>query len=318
MLLIYFGILLLGFVLLIKGADVFVDGSANIARNFNVSKLLIGLTVVAFGTSAPEMAVSIKALLAGSNDIALGNVIGSNILNIFLIVGACSLVHPLVVKKTTVQKELPILLGITFLFVILMSDKLIKGAVVNDLTRLDGFIILAFFGILIWYLINISKEKDDNALDEEECLSLLKSILYALFGLVTVIIGSHFVVDASIYLAGKIGINEKVIGLTIVAFGTSLPELTTSLTATKKGEFDMAIGNVIGSNIFNIGVVLGFPITFIKEVTNINISGVDILLLLLSATLLCLFALKKKKITKVHGCIFLALLIIYYTYLIYS
>ncbi len=318
MLLIYFGILLLGFVLLIKGADVFVDGSANIARNFNVSKLLIGLTVVAFGTSAPEMAVSIKALLAGSNDIALGNVIGSNILNIFLIIGACSLIHPLVVKKTTVQKELPILLGITFLFVILMSDKLIKGAVVNDLTRLDGFIILAFFGIFIWYLINLSKEKDNNALDEEECLPLLKSILYALFGLVAVIIGSNFVVDASIYLAGKIGINEKVIGLTIVAFGTSLPELITSLTATKKGEFDIAIGNVIGSNIFNIGVVLGFPITFIKEVTNINISGVDILLMLLSATLLCFFALKKKKITKVHGCIFLALLIIYYTYLIYS
>ena len=241
--------LIIGFVILIKGADLFVDGASNIALNFKVSKMLIGLTIVAFGTSAPEFAVSVKGLLSGSFDIVLGNVIGSNILNILLILGVAAMIHPLVVKSNTVKKELPITLLITALFAVLLSDNLFDKSMSNNFTRGDGIVLILFFLVFIYYLINLMRNKVEDTADEK-ILSLPKSFLYTFIGLVAIILGSNFVVDSASYLAKALGVSERIISLTIIALGTSLPELVTSVMATKKGEYDIAIGNVVGSNPF--------------------------------------------------------------------
>ena len=272
-------LLIIGFVILIKGADLFVDGASNIALNFKVSKMLIGLTIVAFGTSAPEFAVSVKGLLSGSFDIVLGNVIGSNILNILLILGVAAMIHPLVVKSNTVKKELPITLLITALFAVLLSDNLFDKSMSNNFTRGDGIALILFFLVFIYYLINLMRNKVEDSTDEK-VLSLPKSFLYTFIGLVMIILGSNFVVDSASCLAKALGVSERIISLTIIALGTSLPELVTSVMATKKGEYDIAIGNVVGSNIFNIGIVIGLPVTILGGISKIAFSYIDLIVMI--------------------------------------
>ncbi len=308
-------VLVIGFIILIKGADLFVDGASGIAGNFKVSKILIGLTIVAFGTSAPEFAVSVKSLLINSGDMVLGNVIGSNILNILLILGLSALVHPLNVKNNTVKKELPITLMITCAFAVLLSDNLFAGNIVNSFPRGDGLVLILFFGVFMYYLISMMRNKIE---DEEDTNlpSLKKSIVLTLLGLIGIVLGSNFVVDSASGLAKIIGISERMISLTIVALGTSLPELVTSVTATKKGEYDIAIGNVVGSNIFNVGVVIGIPIALLGGINNINFSYIDITIMIISALLLFLFSFNDHKISKKEGIIFLITFVIYYSYVI--
>lgn len=308
-------VLVIGFIILIKGADLFVDGASGIAGNFKVSKILIGLTIVAFGTSAPEFAVSVKSLLINSGDMVLGNVIGSNILNILLILGLSALVHPLNVKNNTVKKELPITLMITCAFAVLLSDNLFAGNIVNSFPRGDGLVLILFFGVFMYYLISMMRNKIE---DEEDTNlpSLKKSIVLTLLGLIGIVLGSNFVVDSASELAKIIGISERMISLTIVALGTSLPELVTSVTATKKGEYDIAIGNVVGSNIFNVGVVIGIPIALLGGINNINFSYIDITIMIISALLLFLFSFNDHKISKKEGIIFLITFVIYYSYVI--
>ena len=310
-------ILIVGFIILIKGADIFVDGASGIASNLKVSKMLIGLTIVAFGTSAPEFAVSIKSLLSNSGDIVLGNVIRSNILNILLILGASSLVHPLTVKNTTVKKELPITLLITSLFVVLLSDNLFDKGLNNMFTRSDGVIVILFFLVFIYYLISMSRKK---IADETEIknLSLIKSIIYTIVGIIGIVVGSNFVVDSASHIAQIIGVSERMISLTIIALGTSLPELATSLTATRKGEYDIAIGNVVGSNIFNIGLVIGIPVALFGGIPKIAFSYIDLIVMLVSAILLFMFSFNDYKISKKEGIIFLLLFITYYGYVIFA
>ena len=307
--------LIVGFVVLIKGADLFVDGASGVAGNFKVSKMLIGLTIVAFGTSAPEFAVSVKSLLAGNGDIVLGNVIGSNILNILLILGTSAMFHSLQVKNNTVRKELPITLMITSAFAVLLSDSLFTKNAINSFTRGDGIILVLFFGVFMYYLISMARNK---IVDDEEVTypSMKKSIIFTLIGMVGIVIGSNFVVDGASGLAKIIGISDRMIALTIVALGTSLPELVTSVTATRKGEYDIAIGNVVGSNIFNIGMVIGVPVAILGGIPNINFSYVDIVIMLLAALMLFIFSLKDHKITKREGILFLLTFIVYYTYVI--
>ena len=307
--------LIFGFIILIKGADFFVDGASGIAGNFKVSKMLIGLTIVAFGTSAPELAVSIKSLLVGSGDIVLGNVIGSNILNILLILGVSSLFHSLSVTSNTVRKELPITLMITIAFCVLLSDSLFDKNVINTFTRGDGIILILFFGVFLYYLIGMSRKKiDDDGTDEYP--SLGKSALITVLGLIGIVLGSNFVVDGATELAKIIGISERMISLTIIALGTSLPELVTSVTATRKGEYDIAIGNVVGSNIFNIGLVIGLPVSLIGGIGKISFNYVDMIIMLIAAILLFLFSFKDHKISKFEGIIFLLVFAVYYSYVI--
>lgn len=308
-------LLIIGFVILIKGADLFVDGASNIALNFKVSKMLIGLTIVAFGTSAPEFAVSVKGLLSGSFDIVLGNVIGSNILNILLILGVAAMIHPLVVKSNTVKKELPITLLITALFAVLLSDNLFDKSMSNNFTRGDGIVLILFFLVFIYYLINLMRNKVEDTTDEK-ILSLPKSFLYTFIGLVAIILGSNFVVDSASYLAKALGVSERIISLTIIALGTSLPELVTSVMATKKGEYDIAIGNVVGSNIFNIGIVIGLPVTILGGISKIAFSYIDLIVMIVTALMLYLFSKNDYKISKREGLSFLILFVVYYSYVI--
>ena len=308
-------LLIIGFVILIKGADLFVDGASNIALNFKVSKMLIGLTIVAFGTSAPEFAVSVKGLLSGSFDIVLGNVIGSNILNILLILGVAAMIHPLVVKSNTVKKELPITLLITSLFAVLLSDNLFDKSMSNNFTRGDGIVLILFFLVFIYYLINLMKNKVEDSTDEK-VLSLPKSFLYTFIGLVMIILGSNFVVDSASYLAKAFGVSERIISLTIIALGTSLPELVTSVMATKKGEYDIAIGNAVGSNIFNIGIVIGLPVTILGGISKIAFSYIDLIVMVVTALMLYLFSKNDYKISKREGLSFLILFVVYYSYVI--
>ncbi len=310
-------LLIFGFVILIKGADFFVDGASGIAANFKVSKMLIGLTIVAFGTSAPEFAVSIKSLLAGSGDIVLGNVIGSNILNVLLILGCSALVHSLMVKNNTVKKELPITMLFTTLFAVLLSDNIFDRGIKNAFTRSDGIILILFFSVFIYYLISMARKKTDPE-KEEELLSIPKSLLLTGLGLTGIVLGSNFVVDSAIFLATHLGVSERLISLTIIAFGTSLPELVTSVTATKKGEYDIAIGNVVGSNIFNIGVVIGIPVTLLGGIGMISFSYIDLLVMILAAVLVFMFSFKDYKITRKEGILFLIIFIIYYSYVLVS
>ena len=313
---VYIALLIIGFIILIKGADIFVDGASSVAGNFKVSKMLIGLTIVAFGTSAPEFAVSVKSLLSGSGDMVLGNVIGSNILNILLILGVSSMFHSLKVKDNTVKKELPITLLMTAIFIVLLSDKLFDKGFNNTFTRSDGIVIILFFLVFVYYLIKMARNKIDNNQDEKY-MSMKKAILFTILGIVGIIIGSNLVVENASAIARTIGISESMVALTIVALGTSLPELVTSITATRKGEYDIAIGNVVGSNIFNIGMVIGVPIALFGGIQQISINYIDLITMIASALLLFIFSYNDRKISKYEGSIFLIMFVVYYGYVIY-
>ena len=312
----YIILLVVGFVILIKGADWFVDGASAVAGNFKISKMLIGLTIVAFGTSAPEFAVSIKSLLSGSGDIVLGNVVGSNIFNILLILGISACVHTLTVKNNTVKKELPITLLMSTLLFTLLSDNLFDSNLTNMFTRGDGFVLLLVFLVFIYYLISLMRNKTEAETDEE-LMKLPKAILLTVVGITGIVLGSNYVVDSASYIAEMLGVSQRMIGLTIIAMGTSLPELVTSVIATKKGEYDIAIGNVVGSNIFNMGIVIGLPVLLFGTIPNITYNIVDLMVMLASAALLFVFSYNDYKIKRDEGIIFVIMFVLYYSYVIF-
>lgn len=314
-LLINLALLLIGFVFLIKGADIFVDGASDTARKFRVPKMLIGLTIVSFGTSAPELAVSIQSILSGKGDILLGNVVGSNVLNILLILGVASLVGTLRVNTATVKKEIPVLVLITLAFAALLSDK-IFGLAENIFTRQDGVVLLLFFCIFIYYLIGMARKKDTNEEEnkDEKPVKLVKALLMIVIGLFGIVLGSDFVVKGASEIAATFGVSQRIISLTIVALGTSLPELVTSVIATKKGEYDIAIGNIVGSNIFNIGIVAGLPVAIFGSVGGGAFSYIDIIALIISAVVLFFFARHGGRIGYKKGIIFLLMFVVYYGY----
>lgn len=309
-------LLIVGFVILIKGADVFVDGAASLAQNFKLSKMLIGLTIVAFGTSAPEFAVSVKSIVSNNADMVLGNVIGSNILNILLIIGICALIKPVIVKNNTIKKEIPIVILMSTLLFFLMKDNLFDSSISNIVTRNDGFVILLFFTVFVYYLISIVRNKKDEDADSLAKFNIPKSIIFTILGIVAIIVGSNLVVDSASTIATILGVSQKMIALTIVAFGTSLPELVTSIVSIKKDEQEIMVGNIVGSNIFNIGIVLGLPVALFGGIDAVGFNNIDLIMLLVSAVLLFMLSFKKHKIGKVGGILMLVLFIIYYTFVI--
>ena len=304
-------ILVAGFVILIKGADVFVDSSSSVAQNFKVSKMLIGLTIVAFGTSAPELAVSISAMLKGSGDMVLGNVIGSNIINALLILGTASIIRNIRVQNNTVKKEIPFLVLITILLSSLMADNLFNSKVIPQITRIDGFIIILFFLIFIYYIIGQARNKTDDD-GEKPKYSLGLSFLFVILSLGAIILGSQLVVNSATNIAKEMGVSERIISLTVIALGTSLPELVTSIVAALKRETDLLMGNIIGSNIFNIAIVLGVPVLLFGDIIVSNFSRIDLVAFILSSILLFIFSFKDHKITKKEGILMLVIFVIYY------
>lgn len=305
-------LLILGFILLIKGADVFVDGASSTAQNFKISKMLIGLTIIAFGTSAPEFAISMSALASGSTDMVLGNVIGSNIMNALLILGVAATITTISIKENTVKKELPLTLLISTLLVVLFLDISLGNGSTNQITRADGIVILLFFTIFVYYLVTLTKQKKEKNEEEKPQFTLGKSLILVVIGILGIILGSNLVVDSATKIATFIGISERIVALTIVAFGTSLPELVTTIIAAKKGETDLVVGNIIGSNIFNICVVLGIPVAIYGGITPGSFQMIDLIMLVGSSFLLFIFSETSKKITRKEGIFMLAAFALYY------
>ena len=305
-------LLILGFILLIKGADVFVDGASSTAQNFKISKMLIGLTIIAFGTSAPEFAISMSALASGSTDMVLGNVIGSNIMNALLILGVAATITTISIKEKTVKKELPLTLLISTLLVVLFLDISLGNGSTNQITRADGIVILLFFTIFVYYLVTLTKHKKEKNEEEIPQFTLGKSLILVVIGILGIILGSNLVVDSATKIATFIGVSERIVALTIVAFGTSLPELVTTIIAARKGETDLVVGNIIGSNIFNICVVLGIPVAIFGGITPGSFQMIDLIMLVGSSFLLFVFSETSKKITRKEGIFMLAAFALYY------
>ena len=309
---------MVGFVLLIKGADFLVDGSSSIARRFHVSDLVIGLTVVAFGTSTPELFVNLIASIRGDTDIAIGNVLGSNICNIFLILGVSSIIYPLSVTKGTVWKEIPLSLLAALLLGILANDQVIDKSTSSTLTRIDGLVFLSFFIIFLYYSFSIAKSIEGMEEHVSEIqLGLGKSVLFIISGLIALSVGGKWIVDGAVYMARSLGMSQSLIGLTIVAVGTSLPELATSAVAAHKKNVEIAVGNVVGSNIFNIFFVLGIS-SVIKPLPFQTKNNIDIVMVIFASLLLffSMFTGKKRLLDRWEGIVFVFLYAGYLTFLI--
>ena len=312
-----FLILIIGFFFLIKGADIFVDGAASIAKKFNVPSMIIGLTIVAMGTSAPEAAVSITSSLAGQNDMSVANVVGSNFFNILMVLGVSSLIAKLPVEKNTIKKDAP--------FLIIVSTLLLLFGLDLKISRIEGIILLVLFTYFLIDTIKSAKISNKNTPTDEIAtttieneivneISMPKTLLLCVIGIIGIVIGGDMVVNSATSIATAFGMSANLVGLTIVAVGTSLPEFVTSIVAIKKGETEIAIGNVIGSNLFNILLVLGLATT-IYPITISILALIDISFMVAITILLYLFMKKDCSLVKKHG---LILVIIYITYMIYT
>ena len=307
---------ILGFAMLIKCAGFFVDGASSFAKNFKIPTVVIGLTIVAFGTSAPELAISFSSHLSGNTDMLFGNVLGSNIANILLILGIAVLIAPFKIENDVIMKEVPILLLITAGASVLFLDSLFLFAPYNGFCRADGIVMLLFFSIFIYYLISILGNKGKRSeIQESPKYKLAMSIFLLLAGLGGIILGSHLVVNNLAAFAEAIGVSQKVISVTIISIGTSLPELVTTIVAAKKGENSIAIGNIVGSNIFNIAIVLGLPVVVLGEALTTAFGVIDIAFLLLSVVLLWIFTASGRKLQRLEGAVFVAVYCVYMGYI---
>lgn len=303
-------LLIIGFIILIKGADLFIDGISSMAINLKVAKIIISLTIVAFGTSAPELAISIQGMMNESGSLVLANVIGSTIVNTMLIIGTAALIKPIKVKNETVKQQLPLHLITIIIFAVLF----ILG---NGISRIDGIILfITFIGFLI-YIIKFMKRKNSFFEKKEKPKwKITPSIIFAIIGLVGIFIGSDLAVDNCTELAYKIGISEKLITMIVLVIGTSAPELAMAISSAKKKEFDIILGNIIGTNIFNIGFVLGLPVIIFGSVSSIDFHIVDMIIMALAGLIIYQFAKDDKQISKKEGFIMLAVFVEYYLYVI--
>ncbi|ERJ82014.1 sodium:proton exchanger [Porphyromonas gingivalis] len=308
-------LLIIGLALVVGGANFLTDGAASIAKRFRLSDLVIGLTVLAFGTSAPELTVSLMAALKGSADIAIGNVIGSNIFNILAIVGITALIMPLTMSNSTIRIEIPLTILSSAVLFFMANDRLFDMAGENVITRTEGFVLLAFFLIFLFYTFNMSKGEESPGQVRQFALPL--SIIMVIGGLVALVFGGDLFVDNAAMLAGRMGVSESVVAITIVAGGTSLPELVTTLVAAIKKRPGMAIGNIVGSNLFNILLILGVS----ASISPIRIQGITVVdygIFILATILLYIFGLffGDKTIKRFEGSILLSLFICYTVYLV--
>lgn len=314
------GKFVVGLLLIVKGADWLTDGASSIARKFNISTLVIGLTIVAFGTSAPELVVSSMASISGETDIAIGNVVGSNIFNVLAIMGITALIAPVPVKGNNIKYEVPLAILASVAVFVMASDALFNGGDANVITRGEGIILLCFFLIFLAYTFAIARSGvDAEGQSEVKQMPMWKSILLFLVGLGCLVFGGDTMVDGASGIAGFLGVSQSIIALTIVSAGTSFPELVTSIVAARKGDTDMAMGNVVGSNIFNIFFILGTAAT-ISPLGGGSITFVDYgvsLFSIVALWLACKFGKTYHKITRTEGAMLVLCCIAYYSYLVY-
>lgn len=310
-------LLIFGLTILIRFSDIFVSAASSLSLSLKVPKMLIALTIAAFGTCAPELAISFNSIKSGASDMTLANVIGSCIVNILLIVGLSAITRPIKVKERTIKKELPLLVIITTAFFILVTDSLFKKSAVNSLSRADAIMLLIWFILFMFYIIGIVRKNKNNEYDIPE-YSIVKSIILIIFSLLAITLSSNIVVDNAVLLASQIGISQKIISMTVIVIGTSLPELTMTINAARKDEFDMAVGNIIGTNIFNIRIVLGLPIAIYGGVSSSSFNVVDTSVVLISALMFYIFGRSNKELSRREGLLMVLVFILYYTYVFIS
>jgi len=313
-------LLIVGFLILIKGADLLVEGASSIGRRLKISDLVIGLTVVAFGTSSPELFVNLIASIKGQAGIAVGNIVGSNIANILLILGISSIIFPLSVGKGTVWKEIPLSLLAALLLGVLANDHLIDKLGFSQLTRIDGLVFLSFFIIFIYYSVSIAGEiRGMNQHVPSKEHGLARSILSIAGGLVALLLGGKWIVDGAVYIASVLSVRQSLVGLTIVAVGTSLPELATSAVAAHKRNVEIAVGNVVGSCIFNVFFVLGVS-SVVKPIPFDTKNDIDLAVMVLANLLLFayMFTGKKRLLDRWEGSMFVVLYAGYIAFLVFS
>lgn len=312
-------LLILGMAILIYSADLLVKGASSFAKKMNVSNLMIGLTVVAFGTSFPELIVNIFASSTGNSDLAVGNVVGSNLVNILLILGISAVVKPLFVQNTTVRYEIPLSVMATAILLVVANDAWINPSNPSVINASDGIIFLFFFSIFIYYtfVIGTSGNTSPDEGDDVKEMSKLKSTLLILAGLTGLYFGGKFIVESATTIAESLGMSQYVIGVLVVGVGTSLPELATSVVASLKGNADMAVGNIVGSNIFNILFILGIS-SIMADIPFNPVVNTDILLVLAATILLFIFVFtgKGRKIDRIEGSIFIVLYLAYVVYIL--
>ncbi len=304
-------LIIVGFVLLIKGADIFVDGISSSAINFKIPKLIISLSIVAFGTSAPELAISFQGLLNGTGDLVLANVVGSTIVNTLLIIGLAAIVRPIKVKSETVKRQLPLHLIIIIVFAGIFVYN-------HTISRLDAFILLCFFGYFIYYIFSFAK-RTNASFDGKDTAKWPtgKAIIMSLIGLAGIIFGSNMAVNNCTELAHAIGISEKLITMFILVIGTSTPELVMAVTSSKKKEFDIILGNIIGTNIFNTCFVLGLPVLILGSVTSMDFTIVDMFIMFVAGLYLYIYSKDDRILTRKEGIFMVFTFILYYGYIIY-
>ena len=310
-----FLILIAGLAMVVYGANLLVDGASSLAKKYNIPNIVIGLTVVAFGTSAPEMAVSTYAAYTGNSEISIGNVVGSNIFNIFLILGVSAVIFPLTILKNTVLKEIPLSLLAAIVMYFMVNDILYADGLKNEISFSEGITLLSFMAIFMYYLVHLAQTSGEDEDLSIKNMTMYKCLFYILTGLILLVAGGKFFVDSAVDLALGLGMSQAVIGLTIVAAGTSLPELATSVVAALKKNSDIAVGNIVGSNIFNIFFILGIS-SLISPLPIGNIKDIDMFVCIFASIALfgTCYILGKQKITKFEGILFIICYIVYIGY----
>ena len=312
-------LLIVGLTLLLKGADWLVRGASSVARSLKISDMVVGLTVVSFGTSLPELVIGLVAGSQGNSDLFIGNVIGSNVANILLILGVAAMICPLVAKRGTVWKEMPFTLGAVVLFYLLLNDELLRGSATSQLSRLDGLVLLGFFGFFIFYVMKMIKgDKEQEWLEDLPTDTRLRSTVEILVGIAGLVIGGKLAVDSAQSIALAMGFSQAFIGLTVIAIGTSLPELATSGVAAYRKNVDIAVGNVVGSNIFNIFIVAGLS-SLVQPMAYNPVNNSDIFVMALATLILfvSMFIGKVRySINRIEGAIMVVFYVAYLAYLV--
>jgi len=309
-------LLIIGFILIVNFSDVLVDAASSIANSLRIPKIVIALTIVAFGTCAPEIAISFNSVINNNGSMAIANVVGSCIINVLLVIGLAAIVSPIKVKNDTIRKEMPLLCFITLIFSLLILDSVAFDFLPNIITRFDGIILLLLFMIFVFYLYNIVKEHR-NKNREKPIYSIPKAIFLLVISIIIIVYSSDIIVDNAVIIAENIGISHKIITMVVIVIGTSLPELTMTVRSAKKHEFDIALGNIIGTNIFNICIVLGLPVTIFGNVEIIDFGIIDFVVLLASSIMLLIFAKTDRRLNKTEGIIMFLVFVCYYTYILF-
>ena len=311
-------LLLVGFVIIVKSSDVLVDAASSLALKLRVPKMLIALTIVSFGTCAPEVAISFRSAANGDGVMAFANVIGSCIVNVFLIIGLASFIRPIKVRHATVKKELPLLFIVTTVFSILMLDAVFNPLTSNTFSRRDSLVLILLFCMFVLYLVGMlfKRSKKDEDIEKGKYSSLISCVLL-LITILLIIYSSDLIVNSAKNIASALNISEKAITMTAIVIGTSLPEMIMTVISARKGEFDMAIGNIIGTNIFNICIVLGLPILIFGNIVLEGFGFIDILAVFLSSFLLFVFARSEREVSKKEGITMLLVFVLYYVYMLF-